>query len=521
MRAIDRLVVQIRGAHTVRATAGVVAIAALLGGLTLAPPVRADGVNDGVPGQAEVDGETFGNGYAGGWGSLPGGVGARPVVRSLVVANGDALRTVIDNPDGVPVPEASEGLDVVVTPVNLCRPDQEPSQPGQPIMGPTCYATPNRISISIGYTDGEQLRTNFADPSAAGLFIGEETQFDLTLDLNTLGKSLRWTWLQGEPTYWRTTNLGQEDATLRVRFKARMTPIAFNEGGGQGGCSAIPVWPTCDFPEAQEYRLQANLILSLDETLDPAFTGSLFATENAYIGSLEASNTQTGPQMTWGIAAPVTVDGDSNKPRLWAVVPDAALLNYFGLPPEVDPSVALGGAIDSASAKPRLTWQPWSSDLQGTDGWLVQTSALAVDQTEADSGGQSLRAADGRARVSALVAEAVTINVRRKAAAPQVSARQVKVGKPTGVSFTGTATHARACKGATCRIVISRVRSAVSASTQQLATASAVPNRSAAWAERAVTGLKRGQRVVVVLQKRSGTTGPWTYVASGIARVTS
>lgn len=503
-----------------RATAGAVATALMLAGLVglgLAPSAQADGVNDGTPGQSEVDGETFGNGYAGGWGSLDGGVAARPVVRSLLVANGDAVRPVIDNPGLSPTPEASEGLDVVITPVNLCRPDQVPSEPGRPIAGPTCYATPNRISVTIGYTFGEQLRTNFSDPAAAEFLVTEDTVFDLTLNLNTLGQSLRWTWLQGAPSYWRTTNLGQEDATLRVRFSPRKTPIAIDGEGRQMGCSAIPVNPTCEFPEATEYRLQASLILSLDETLDPAFTGSLFATENAYIGSLEATNTGTGPQMTWGIAAPSTVDGVDNTARLWAVVPDAALLNYFGIPAEVDPRTVLGDAIESGSSGAGLTWQPWSADVRGTDGWLVQTPDLAIDETQAQSGGQSVRSARAGVAVRTTVAEAVKINVRRKAAAPQVNARFTTSTRPTAVSFTGTAAQARLCQAGACRVVISRVRSAVSSGVTQLATATATPGRGGLTVTRSVTGLRLGQGLLVVLQQKKN--GRWTYLASGVATV--
>jgi hypothetical protein len=289
------------------------------------------------------------------------------------------------------------------------------------------------------------------------------------------------------------------------------------------GCSAIPVNPTCEFPEATEYRLQANLTLSLDQTLDEAFTGSLFATENAYIGSLEAQFTQTGPQMTWGIAAPVTVDGVANKARLWAVVPDAALLNYFGIPAEADPSGVLSGAIDSASTGARLGWSPWSANLQGTDGWLVSTSALSVDETDVQSGGQSMRSDSApRAAVSSrsTVAEAVKVDLRRKSAAPQVSAR-FQPRKPTTVTFTGGEAQASICRkrGVTCRVVISRVRSDFTSAVTQLAVAPATPTRTGITVTRAVAGLRSGQEVLVVLQRQAGGRGPWAYVTSGLATV--
>lgn len=511
MRAVHPPAIDIWSQRLSRSAVAVVAVALLLAGLNFSSPARANGISDGTPGQAEVDAETFGNGYAGGWGSLEGGVAARPIVRSLLVTNGESVRTVIDNPDLAPVPDATEGLDVVVTPINLCRPDQEPSQG-------VCYSTPNRIAVTIGYTIGEQLRTNFLDPAAANASINENTQIDLTLNLNTLGRSLRWTWLQGAPEYWRTTNLGQEDATLRVRFTPRKTPIAIDNQGRQMGCSAIPVNPTCEFPEATEYRLQASLVLSLDQTLDPAFTGSLFATENAYIGSLEATNTQTGPQMTWGIAAPSTVSGEPNSARLWAVVPDAALLSYFGIPAEVDPGGVLGGAIESGSTGARLDWRAWSAETHGTDGWLVQTDALAVDEAEGQDSNPSVRSAPAGVSARTTVAEAVKINVRRKAASPQVLARSPGASaNKAAVSFSGTAAHAKACRKVACRVVISRLRSPVSTTVVPLASASAVPGRSGLSVTRSVTGLRRGQYVLAVLQQKKGAT--WAYLSSGVATV--
>ena len=97
-------------------------------------------------------------------------------------------------------------MTTVVSPLNLCRAGQAPSQN-------VCYATPNRVALTVTYRADDTDGWNFAAPRVPVTpTINADTVIDMTVALNSLGKSLRWTGVSGDLLYWRTTNLGQDDA---------------------------------------------------------------------------------------------------------------------------------------------------------------------------------------------------------------------------------------------------------------------------------------------------------------------
>ncbi|MFZ9394134.1 MAG: hypothetical protein ACO28P_09295, partial [Ilumatobacteraceae bacterium] len=111
----------------------------------------------------------------------------------------------------------------------------------------------------------------------------------------TLGKTLRWTWANGFTTYWNTTGLGTDAATLRIRLKPALSPLVL-QGTQQVGCSAVPVM-TCQYTQNTHETLSANFVLSLDTTLDEIFTGALFTSSRSYMGSLMTVPGET-PKLT-------------------------------------------------------------------------------------------------------------------------------------------------------------------------------------------------------------------------------
>jgi hypothetical protein len=489
----------------------VIAAASLITSLCVAAAPSAGAIQDGTPGQTEIDGQ---------WAGLePDGIASRPFVKRLVVTRSGVETVAIDNTGSVPNPEVTGGFGVAISPTNLCAQGQTPA-PGQ------CYATPNRVGITVGFTDSGALHTDFSSAlaSSKNINVDQSTEFDLTIALNTLGQTLRWTWLQGLPTYWKVTNIGQADATMRVKFKPRLSPVV-EVGNVRGGCTQIPVMPTCEFSSATEYHLQAGLVLSLDETLDAAFTGALFATEKAYIGSLNTGYDNSGnPALTWGIAAPTTTGEAENLPRLWAVVSDAALLNYFGVPAEGDPRTLFSVAVDSGSADPETGgWQRWTAGARGTDGWLISTDAVPVATSSAAARTRDVRA-QSLAAAAVVYAKAVTVNLKRKSAPPQVMARYSTQSKKTTVSFNGTKALRDKCvqSGFSCRVVVEKITSKTRVTTSGLATVAAATTKATVTAN-AVTGVNkatRNTRIVVILE-RKGRTGGWTYLASAGATVTT
>ena len=259
-----------------------------------------------------------------GWNSIPGGLSARPYVTALSVINNGVSTPVIT--DGTAAIESSvpEGrISVSMAPANLCPPGKTPATF-------SCYDLPNRIGVTVGYQIHPRgIGYDFNNPSRPLLTpVTPDTEFDITLNLNTLGKNLRWTWANGIVTYWKTANLGTDAATLRIRLKPAWSPLVMS-GPQQFGCSAVPVM-ACQYMQNTHETLSAHFLLSLDGPLDPIFTGALFSSTRSYMGSLLPSSGQS-PQMAYGVSAPKTwSDGSENVAQMSAVLSDAALLNFYG-----------------------------------------------------------------------------------------------------------------------------------------------------------------------------------------------
>ncbi len=269
----------------------------------------------GMPDQSFLDAASTQNAT---WANMTGGVAARPYVTALSVINGGVSTPVITAGTATAETNVPTGrIAVAISPFNLCRTGQTPA-PG------VCYATPNRIGITVGYqTQPGQLGYDFSKATNLLTPVTADTEFDITLSLNTLGKSVRWSWASGIATYWNTSNLGTDGASIRVRLKPTLTPLVM-QGTQQVGCSAVPVM-ACQYTQNTHETLSASLVLSLDNTLGEIFTGALFSSTRSYMGSLMVQPGET-PQMTYGVSAPQTwSDGTPNAASMSAVLSDAAL----------------------------------------------------------------------------------------------------------------------------------------------------------------------------------------------------
>ena len=216
---------------TARFLLPVLAVTALVAVRSL--PARSAAIPDEQPNQTSLDG-TATEGTYGLWGNMTGGVASRPYVLSLSVTNGATTTSVISN--GTTTPPSTSPGDVTATiePYNLCTAAQVPGED-------PCYASPNRVSVSIVYAKNETVGSNFADPTQTVTpTVDANSIIDMTLALNTLGQSLRWTWVNGDILYWRTTNLGTPGATLQIRFRPAERPWFENPDGIYNGCSASP-----------------------------------------------------------------------------------------------------------------------------------------------------------------------------------------------------------------------------------------------------------------------------------------
>jgi hypothetical protein len=357
---------------TVRRRFGLVGLAIVLtAGIGAGPNAQvayatATRVSDGIPAQWWIDLPSTDPRTAGGagWGDFSGGVAARPYVTSLTVINGATATPVITGGTTAPPTGPDGGVTAVVSPFNLCRIGQTPN-PG------SCYTTPNRVGLNITYRNGDVDGMNFADPSVPVTpTVTADTVFDMTVALNTLGQSLRWTWLNGDLLYWQTSNLGTPDATVHLRFRPASTPYV-RQFPAQNGCTATPIF-NCVIARSDAQMLTASLVFSLDNTLDPALTGAAFATQNAIAGYLSPGGTPQVPTLDIQAASThTTADGSPQLGTIEAFIPSAALANLYGLLPEDAAAAFSTTRAGDAGSNDAPVYAPWTAEVNGSDGLLV------------------------------------------------------------------------------------------------------------------------------------------------------
>ena len=450
--------------------------------------------NTGMPDQSQLDAPSTQNAT---WVNMTGGVAARPYVTALSVINGGVSTPVITNGTATAETNVPMGrIAVAISPSNLCRTCQSPAQG-------VCYATPNRIGVTVGYQiQPGQLGSDFSIANNLLTPVTADTEFDITLNLNTLGRTLRWSWASGVPTYWNTANLGTDAATVRLRIKPTLTPVVM-QGTQQVGCSQVPV-QACSYSQNTHETLSASLTLSLDNTLDEIFTGALFSSTRSYMGSLMVQPGET-PQMTYGVSAPQTwSDGTANAASLSAVLSDASLLNFYGATPEVVATAefqtgALNLARTDGGTQGAITWTRWTADLQGIDGWLVTIPDIRFVAAVSTSGVRAFGSS---------VAPA-TFSVKSKTSAKITTKR---VGSKAMITLK---VSAAACAKSSCRVVVSSIASKVGSGSKKI-TAAAVIGKSKSVVTTLSAKSSKGQRLSVMLQAKKA--GKWVYASSTVAK---
>ena len=300
---------------------------------------------------------------------MANGVAARPYVVSMTVTNGGVTTPVITGgtPTSSPIPSGQ--VSAVVSPLNLCKAGQTPA-------AGMCYATPNRVALNVVYGSGDVAGYNFAAPSVPVTpTINADSIIDMTVALNTLGTSLRWTWINGDLLYWQTTNLGSANATVHVRFKPATTPYVA-QFPQSNGCTATPIG-TCAIPSADGQMLTASMVFSLDNTLDPSLTGAAFATQNAIYGYLQPGGTASAPSLDLQMASThLNAVGGPQLGTLEAFIPAAALLHYYGVLPADAASAFITTRTGDAGTNDPAGYTAWTSATNGSDGLFVKIGGI-------------------------------------------------------------------------------------------------------------------------------------------------
>lgn len=383
----------------------------------VAVPAQAVGFNDGLPAQFYLD--TSEDPNVGHWVDMDGGVDDRPFVTQFSVINGDTTQVIVaeGNTDREFFYNKAAGIPVItIEPYNLCPPNKTPGVD-------MCYATPNRVALSVGYSKGgNNAGFNFSDPTQNDgstpqslrdiqgnpLTVNENTVFDITLNLNTIGKALRWAMMFGHPEYWEPLNLGRDNATIHLRMRPAMSDI-FTGDPVDGEMTCWKVDPSeeetpCPSDSPDATVLRANIVFSLEEGYGEDLTGAVFGVSRAlngefcngtYAATSDGSNpycqktaSPQNPVMEFqmiGFHYQAGHSGDSNflnEGTLEAFLPASMLMNTYGLLPGYVPEAfevtraSTGNWADSAGSFDTPTFDVWDADTEGSDGVLLTVGGV-------------------------------------------------------------------------------------------------------------------------------------------------
>jgi len=453
---------------------------------TASPHVHAAAIDDGMPDQSSLDSAPNSQSQ-GNWSDLSGGASGRPYVASLsVTTNGVTTQIVTNGTATTAAPTASGSVTAVVAPYNLCKTGSTNN----------CYATPNRVGITLAYVkQAGQLGHNFSAPTATlSPAVTATSVFDMTIGLNSVGKKLGWTWMNGTPTFWKTENLGQDNATARVKFSLSEAPgIDYQDPKAQR-CTTIPV-SECDADKSTQDTLGMQMVLSLDTTLSAAFAGALFATNAAVIGSLDVASGET-PSLTYGIAGPHRLsDGTVRKGKFYGFLSDAVLESQFKIAAtETDMTKVLSVARTAESKSTAdagtdtVAWAKWTAADNGTDGRLVTISDISFSAPKfkvtkvSSSGSGTGNSSSGTAKTIGSSAPQAPTGVKFTTKARTITLTGSGVA---GITYKATATLGAVTKSASCKLAGTKLTCRVKATKAGSWKVKVTPSKSgatgAAW----------------------------------------
>jgi hypothetical protein len=343
----------------------------------------------GMPSQSSADADT--------WSRLAGGgVSARPFVESLYIITdpptpplwSGATSGATSPPAGYEA-SASGVVTAAVSAINMCGAGQTAAQG-------VCYASPNRVGVTLALTDGGALNTDLSGALSAASVL------DVVLNLGSLSGRANWAWANANVSYWSVSSA----VSGATRIHARLTPVRTPTIDW----ASLPPGPqccTCDMPSncavanSSGWTLAANFIVQIDDvgaTPGP-MAGAVFATTNAVMGAL-ALRTAGGngggaetPSLSYALASAHTnPDGAPMLGSLAALLPSAALSALFGAG---TPAGALAVAREGdAGTQSSIRFANVSAADFGTDGVMVTVAGVTFSVptytiTRADGGGGS------------------------------------------------------------------------------------------------------------------------------------
>jgi hypothetical protein len=347
-----------------------------LSALAAATPAQAAQDNGTSTGQTGAD---TANVNIGSWDLTLTGVSGRPFVSALTINGTNMLSGTPSGPvDGNS--KWNSAVRAVVYASNTCKTGQNP-------LSGLCLPDPNAVIITLGYGDQTQVKSNFGHSEASSYAINENSEIDMTINLNAFSSKLGWTWLNGVPSYWKVDPIAK---TARIKFKPRYMP---SSTGIDPNCVKIPV-VDCTTVTANSEMLQATMVMSVNNPVS-LFSGALMASAGAVTGSLElpTSLNLTDLQangLTYGISAPsnfasdftptgASAPGGVRKGSFYGFVPNTLLSTGFGLtdPTQASNLISISRTSSTkATGTDAVSWATWDEATNGSAGQFVSITDI-------------------------------------------------------------------------------------------------------------------------------------------------
>ena len=315
------------------------------------------------PSQAQTDADY--------WSRLPGG-GSRPFITALTVTRSGTTNTIWSGATSAAnsPPSGWEGtagrISAVVTPTNMCAAGVTPA------VG-VCYASPNRVSVSLGVTSANNggLDMDFGTVSSVPT-VDASSVFTLTINLGAYANDYAWSWVNGQLTSWNVSN-----GIVQLSVSPVATPDIDWSAAGNNCCSC-DVPSNCNVARARGFTLGTSLFFPTAPASGAAnpLAGAVFATQNAVMGSLTL-NTAVGSLDYAMASAHLGSTGNMLLGQLNGYLPASAITAVFpSVPLASVPTLLSVARTGDPGSEASTSVAAVNASTFGSDGFMVTVSGV-------------------------------------------------------------------------------------------------------------------------------------------------
>jgi len=240
-----------------------------------------------------------------------------------------------------------------------------------------CLATPDRLSIVVGVSNGSFIESNLTAINCTDIELARESIIDLTINLGTFGRFLSWAWINGELGYWKHNG---------THIRIKLHPVFLHDIDfsihNTTGCTKMPI-TDCNVTQATGLSLAAHMYLNVEAAQGHNLTGVVFATHGAVHGHLitEFPHGKTNPILHYQMAgAHERSDGTNHTGDMHILLPfDATQVlypKYKNKNPERFFHVKRSH-LGTPGERGTTVFSEWSAATQGTKGVSILISGIS------------------------------------------------------------------------------------------------------------------------------------------------